>query len=381
MQVKKKSKFVIGSIIAASVGFGSWSMYASGPAEIVPEEEQESVQENEDVAVEGYDEELPNVEILATGGTIAAVGEERTDLADYTAGEIEIQDLIEQVPELEGIANVTGEDITGVNSNDINNEILLELAHEVNERLASDDVDGIVITHGTNTLEETAYFLNLVVDSEKPVVMVGAMRPDTAMSSDGELNLYNAVLLAGHEEAKDRGVMISQNDRIGSARDVSKTNTMQIDTFTSTEMGYLGNIIDGEPRFYTETTRTHTADSEFDVSDVEELPEVDIIYTHQSDRSYMFEAAANQGVDGLIVAGAGNGGMSSNAREGAEYAHDNGVMVVRSSRVGNGIVTPDEDSDFLTSDTLNPVKARILLTVALTQTDDPEEIQSYFEEY
>ncbi|WP_252315586.1 asparaginase domain-containing protein, partial [Sinobaca sp. H24] len=202
--------------LASVLGLSAWAVYTGEPVGLV--EADSAVEENNETAEapEAAEESKPNIEIIATGGTIAAVGDERTDLADYTAGEIEINELIEKVPELNDIANVTGQDFTGVSSNDIDNDILLGLAQEVNEQLASDDTDGVVITHGTNTLEETAYFLNLVVDSEKPVVMVGAMRPDTAMGADGELNLYNAVLLAGHEEAKDRGVMISQNDRIGS---------------------------------------------------------------------------------------------------------------------------------------------------------------------
>lgn len=380
--MQKKHKAAVMPLALASVlGISAWAVYTGEPVGLV--EADSAVEESNETAEapEAAEESKPNIEIIATGGTIAAVGDERTDLADYTAGEIEINELIEKIPELDDIANVTGQDFTGVSSNDIDNEILLGLAQEVNEQLASDDTDGVVITHGTNTLEETAYFLNLVVDSEKPVVMVGAMRPDTAMGADGELNLYNAVLLAGHEEAKDRGVMISQNDRIGSARDVTKTSTMHIDTFESEEMGNLGSIIDGEPRFYTDTTRTHTTDSVFDVSDVEELPQVDILYTHQSDSSYLYDAVVEADIDGLVIAGAGNGGLSTNAREGAETVAASGIDVVRSSRTGSGVVTPDEDSEFMTSDTLNPVKARILLTLALTETDDPEQIQEYFNEY
>ncbi|MET3507786.1 L-asparaginase type II [Halalkalibacter oceani] len=324
------------------------------------------------------DNELPNVAILATGGTIAGSAPSNTATTGYQAGAIAIETLIEAVPEMEEIANISGEQIVSVGSPNITNDTLLTLGKRINELLATDEVDGIVVTHGTDTLEETAYFLNLVVKSEKPVVVVGAMRPATAISADGPMNLYNAVLVAGDEEAKGRGVLVTFNDRIGAAREVTKTNTTALDTFRSTEQGYLGRIVGGKPYFYNETTRKHTTETVFDISNLSTLPQVDIIYGYQNDNRYMYDAAVENGAKGIVVAGSGNGSMSSISAEGAQAATEKGVHVVRSTRVGNGTVS---ERSALTADSLNPQKARILLMLALTETDDPAEIQRYFNEY
>lgn len=329
--------------------------------------------------VEEDNNELPNVAILATGGTIAGAAASNTDTTGYSSGSIGVDTLIEAVPEMKEIANISGEQIANVGSTNVTNETLLTLGKRINELLATDDVDGIVVTHGTDTLEETAYFLNLVVKSEKPVVMVGAMRPATAISADGPMNLYNAVLLAGHEDSKGRGVLVSFNDRIGAAREVTKTNTTVPDTFKSTEQGYLGVIVGGKPHFYNRTTRKHTTETVFDISGIETLPKVDIIYGYQSDNRYLYESAVANGAKGIVVAAAGNGSMSSVAAEAAKAATEQGVHIVRSSRVGNGLVSQRDGS--LTADTLNPQKARILLMLALTETNDAEEIQRFFDEY
>src|SRR6266851_2508961 len=270
---------------------------------------------------------LANVTILATGGTIAGTGATSTTTVGYTAATVGVQRLIEAVPELKKAANVKGEQVFQIASENMNNESWLKLAKRVNELLAQNDVDGIVITHGTDTIEETAYFLNLVVKSRKPVVIVGAMRPSTAISADGPINLYNAVTLAGSDEAVGKGVLVVLNDQINGARDVTKTNTANADTFRSWELGFLGYMQDNKPYFYRVSTRKHTVDTEFDVSKLESLP-----------------------------------------------------------RVGNGIVArngeaKDDDLDFVVSDTLNPQKARILVMLALTKTSDTKEIQRMFYAY
>ncbi|OWR27782.1 L-asparaginase [Saccharibacillus sp. O23] len=327
---------------------------------------------------------LPNVKILATGGTIAGSSASNTDVTGYKAGALTIDTLINAVPEMKQLANVSGEQIANVGSPDIDNAVLLKLAKRINELLASDDVDGIVITHGTDTLEETAYFLNLVVKSDKPVVVVGAMRPATAISADGSFNLYNAVKIAGSPKARGKGVMIELNDRIGSARYITKTNTTGTDTFKSVEQGYLGVVSGGNVFFYNESTRKHTTESVFDVTNLTSLPQVDILYEYQNNGSYFYNAAVAAGAKGIVVAGSGNGSMSSASSKGAAEAAGKGVVVVRSTRTGSGVVThssSDDKAGMVSSDSLNPQKARILLMLALTKTSSPSEIQTYFDQY
>jgi len=221
---------------------------------------------------------LANVTILATGGTIAGTGASSTATVGYQSATVGVQRLIEAVPELKKVANVKGEQVFQIASENMNNDSWLKLAKRVNELLAQNDVDGIVITHGTDTIEETAYFLNLVVKSRKPVVIVGAMRPSTAISADGPINLYNAVTLAGSPDAVGKGVLVVLNDQINGARDVTKTNTANTDTFRNWEFGFMGYMQDNAPHFYRVSTRRHTADTEFDVSKLETLPQVDIVY-------------------------------------------------------------------------------------------------------
>jgi L-asparaginase len=326
---------------------------------------------------------LPRIAILATGGTIASTAASPTQLTGYrvTAG---IETLIAAVPGLADIANISGEQVANVASGNITNEHLLKLAQRLNALLSSGAVDGAVVTHGTDTLEETAYFLNLTVRSDKPVVVVGAMRPASATSADGPLNLYNAVLLAGTAEAKGKGVMVMLNDRIGAARFVSKTNTTGPDTFKSAEQGYLGAMNGGRAYFYSSPLRRHTAASEFDVTGLRELPRVDILYEYQNSGGELYGALAALSVKGIVVAGAGNGAMSSVSAKAAEAVAKQGIIIARSSRTGSGTVSPAPRgvaAGFVTADSLNPQKARILLMLALTKTKDPARIQAYFDSY
>jgi L-asparaginase len=329
---------------------------------------------------------LPNVMILATGGTIAGTGATSTSTVGYTAAKVAIDKLIKAVPELKKVANVKGEQVFQIASENMNNEYWLKLAKRVNTLLAQTDVDGIVITHGTDTIEETAYFLNLVVKSRKPVVIVGAMRPSTALSADGPINLYNAVLLAGNKDAAGKGVLVVLNDQINAAREVTKTNTSTLDTFKAPELGLLGYMQDNRPTFYRQSTRRHTADSEFDVMQLDVLPQVDIVYGYANVNRIAIDAFMAAGARGIIYAGTGDGSLADSVKPALVEARKQGVIIVRSSRVGEGIVARngednDDQLDFVVSDTLNPQKARILLMLALTKTINTKDIQRIFYAY
>ena len=329
---------------------------------------------------------LPNIKILATGGTIAGAGTSHTQTVGYTAAVTAVDGLIAAVPELQNIANVTGEQVAQIASEDMTDAVWLKLAKRVNELLASPLVDGIVITHGTDTLEETAYFLNLVVKSDKPVVVVGAMRPATSISADGPMNLYRAVVLAGSAEAAGKGVLVMLNDQINAAREVSKTDTSALDTFKSPGLGLLGAIQNEQVSFYRQPTSRHTNASEFDVTQLSALPRVDIVYGYANNSRAMLDAAVKDGAKGIVHAGTGNGSVHANLKPAIAAAGQQGVIIVRSSRVGSGIVSrggefDDDRYGTVAGDNLNPQKARILLMLALTRTNDPAEIQQLFRKY
>jgi L-asparaginase len=329
---------------------------------------------------------LPNIVILATGGTIAGSGSTSTTTVGYKAATVPVQAIIDAVPELKKIATVRGEQLFQIASQNMTNDHWLKLAKRVNELFQQPDVDGIVITHGTDTLEETAYFLNLVTKSAKPVVIVGAMRPSTALSADGPINLYNATLLASSKDAVGKGVLVCLNDQINAARDVTKTNTSTADTFKSPELGILGYIQGARVAFYRLPARKHTANTEFDLTGVDRLPTVEIAYGFANVSRTTVDALASSGIDGIVYAGVGDGNPSEITEQALADARSKGVLIVRSARAGNGIVARnnevnDDKRDFVVSDTLNPQKARILLTVALTKTKDTKEIQRMFYEY
>ncbi|GAB3465343.1 L-asparaginase 2 [Massilia terrae] len=338
------------------------------------------------LSAQAQDAKLPHVVILATGGTIAGTGATSTTTVGYTAAKVGVESLIKAVPELSNVANVTGEQVFQIASESMTNEHWLALAKRVNTLLAQADVDGIVITHGTDTLEETAYFLDLVVKSNKPVVLVGSMRPSTAISADGPINLYNAVALAGSKEAVGKGVLVALNDQINAAREVTKTNTVSTDTFKTTELGFLGYMLDGKPRFYRASLRKHTAETEFDVSGLNALPAVDVAYSYANVGTAAVDAFVAQGDVGIVHAGTGDGSLPARTKPALVAARKKGVIIVRSSRVGQGIVARngeanDDELDFVVSDTLSPQKARILLMLALTRTHDTKEIQRMFYTY
>jgi L-asparaginase len=327
----------------------------------------------------------PNVAILATGGTIAGAAATGTQ-AGYTSGAVTIDAMLAAVPGVKELANVKGEQISNVGSQDMSFEIMLKLANRINVLLASPDVDGIVVTHGTDTMEETAYFLNLVVKSDKPVVMVGSMRPSTAVSADGPLNLYNAVGVAIDPKSKGRGVMVVMNDWIHGAHSLTKTSTTAVQTFMSPLRGVMGIASYGKNDFYNAPVWKHTTKSEFDISGVSKLPRVDIIFACADMPPDLIDASVANGAKGIVIAGVGNGNMNKSGLEAAARAVKKGVIVVRSSRVATGSVgrnveVNDDELGFIASDELNPQKARILLSLALIKPHSKEDIQKMFYSY
>jgi L-asparaginase len=324
----------------------------------------------------------PNIYILATGGTIAGSGQSALS-GDYTSGTKSVDELLAAVPQINDIATIKGEQISNIGSQEMNDEIWLKLANRVSELLTKNDVDGVVIVHGTDTMEETAYFLSLVVKSKKPIVLVGAMRNADSMSADGPLNLYNAVAVAADKNAREKGALVVMNDEIHAAREVTKTNTTNVAAFTSPNSGKIGTVNYGTVNFYMAPLRKHTVASEFNIKDLKALPRVDIIYAHPQDVSDFVETAVQKGAKGIVVAGMGNGNLYPDTEAALAKASEAGVTIVRSSRTGSGSTSVSSEVDdaklgFLTADNLNPQKARVLLMLALSKTSDKARIQSFF---
>ena len=331
-------------------------------------------------------QKLANVVILATGGTIAGAGASAANSATYQAAKLGIDKLIAGVPELADIANVRGEQVMQIASESITNEDLLKLGKRVAELAESKDVDGIVITHGTDTLEETAYFLNLVEKTDKPIVVVGSMRPGTAMSADGMLNLYNAVAVAGDKQSRGKGVLVTMNDEIQSGRDVSKSVNIKTEAFKSA-WGPMGMVVEGKSYWFRLPAKRHTVNSEFDIKQISSLPQVDIAYGYGNVTDTAYKALAQNGAKALIHAGTGNGSVSSRVVPSLQALRKDGVQIIRSSHVNAGgfvlrnAEQPDDKYDWVVAHDLNPQKARILAMVALTKTNDSKELQRMFWEY
>jgi L-asparaginase len=322
---------------------------------------------------------LPKIALFTTGGTIQSKGDDRLTLFEYRAGRVPPDELLADLPELKNIAEIEVHEISNVGSSNINTERLLRLARHLNQTLDRKDIDGAVVTHGTSTLEETAYFLHLTVKSAKPVVVVGAMRPFTAISRDGPYNLYNAVRTAGTPSASGMGVMIVLNDTIHSARFATKGHTYHVETFVSREHGPIGYVDSDQVTFYRRLITRHTTKSEFDISKVESLPQVDIVYGYQEASAAPIPALVADGASGIVYA-SGSPAFS----DAFLAAQSNGVVIVRSDRKGAGRVVLSDSAAarrIITSDNLNPQKSRILLRLALTQTTNPAEIQRMFNEY
>jgi L-asparaginase len=329
------------------------------------------------------EKKLPNVVILATGGTIAGAAATGTQ-SGYKSGAVTIDAMLDAVPGIKELATVKGEQISNVGSQDMSFDIMLKLANRINELAPT--VDGIVITHGTDTMEETAYFLNLVVKTDKPVVLVGSMRPSTAVSADGPLNLYNGVGVAIDPQARGRGVLLVMNDWIHAAHSLTKTSTTAVQTFMSPIRGVVGTAAYGKNDFYSTPPWKHTTKSEFSVTGVTKLPRVDIIYACADMSPDLIDSAAANGAKGIVIAGVGNGNMNKASLEASARVAKKGVVVVRSSRVATGNVgrnveVNDDELGLVASDELNPQKARVLLSLALLKPRSPAEIQKLFGEY
>jgi L-asparaginase len=331
------------------------------------------------------EERKPNVVILATGGTIAGAASTGTQ-AGYKSGAVTIDAMVAAVPGIADLANIKGEQISNVGSQDMSFDIMLTLAKRINQLLATPQVDGIVVTHGTDTMEETAFFLNLVVKSDKPVVMVGSMRPSTAVSADGPLNLYNAVGVAIDPNAKGRGVLVVMNDWIHGAHSLTKTSTTAVQTFMSPLRGVVGVATYGKNDFYNSPQWKHTVSSEFDITNVTKLPRVDIIFACADMSPDLIEASAQHGAKGIVLAGVGNGNVNKASLDTAAEVAKQGVVIVRSSRVATGTVgrnveVNDDELGFVASDELNPQKSRILLMLALLKPRTTADIQNLFQTY
>src|SRR5687767_1072109 len=327
----------------------------------------------------------PNILILATGGTIAGAAASGTQAA-YKSGAVTIDAMLAAVPGINDLATIKGEQISNVGSQDMSFDILLKVAKRINEVADAGDVSGFVITHGTDTLEESAFFLNLTVKTDKPVVLVGSMRPSTAVSADGPLNLYNAVAVAADPNARKRGVLLVMNDWIHSAQSLTKISTTAVQTFMSPLNGLIGISNYGINEFYRFPYNKYGKDSEFSIDNVTQLPRVDIIYGEVDMPADLIDASVERGAKGIVIAGVGNGNMTKAALEACARASKKGVIVVRSTRVATGTVgrnveVNDDELGLVASYNLNPQKSRVLLSVALLKPRKLDEMQKIFLDY
>ena len=328
---------------------------------------------------------LPNIRVLATGGTIAGAQVSATGYG-YKPGTYDVSLLLSAVPNLDKLAVITGEQVASIGSQDMSDAVWLKLAKRVNAVLAEPGIDGVLITHGTDTLEETSYFLTLVTRSDKPVVMVGSMRPATAVSADGPGNIYNGVAVAADPGAKGKGTLVVLNDEIHYARNVVKTSTTSVQTFQSINRGPAGVVHTGKIRWFEPMDRKVGKSTGFQVDALDDLPRVDVIYAHANMSADLIEAAIRNGAQGLVIAGVGDGNMNAAALDALTRAAKDGVAVVRSTRLPSGVVLRnneinDDEKGFIASGELNPAKSRVLLQLALTRTRDPVRIQQMFDEF
>lgn len=327
----------------------------------------------------------PRIIILATGGTIAGEGAS-ADRAAYTAGKVPIDALIKAVPGIDNIASLTGEQVSNVGSQDMTIEIWQKLNKRINEIFSNNEADGIVITHGTDTQEETAYFLALTVRYDKPVVITGSMRPSTAISADGPKNLFDAVTVAADPKSNGKGVMVVFDERVFDGRDVVKMNTTNVDAFHAPNTGPVGQVYDGKVMYYMHPLRGANKDTPFDIKNDKELPKVGIAFMYADAKADAINTFVRDGYKGIIIAGVGNGNFNKEFQEAIAAAIKKGVVVVRASRIPSGRVTLYDEIDdkalgTIVSDDLNPQKARILLMLGLTQTTNKDILQSNFFKY
>lgn len=322
-----------------------------------------------------------NIIVIGTGGTIAGVGQKGLT-GDYTSAKIKVETLVEEITHLDSMDNVKSVNMFDVDSCDITFDNLLEIAKYINKASTDESIQGFVITQGTDTLEESAYFLNLTVKTDKPVVITGSMRPNTALSADGPLNLYQSIALARSKEAKGKGVLTVFCDGIYSARDVRKVNTFRADAFNQRDLGCLGYMRDDKVYFYNNSLKLHTLNTEFEVSSISKLPKVDIIMFYMDASADILDFAANH-AEGLVLAGAGCGNASTKWDKKITKLLEKNYPIVRSSRIGNGLITFNDElfTTGIGSNNLTPEKSRILLSLALSKTKNLSEIQEFFNVY
>ncbi|RBL90027.1 type II asparaginase [Chitinophaga flava] len=330
-------------------------------------------------------QKLPRIKILATGGTIAGKGAS-ADRAAYKAGSLPIKDLIEAVPGIDKVAEISGEQISNVGSQDMTVDIWIKLNKRINEIFKNNEADGIVITHGTDTQEETAYFLSLTVRYDLPVVLTGSMRPATAMSADGPKNLYDAVTVAASANSRGKGVMVVFSENIFAGREAEKISTTHVDAFKAPNTGPIGQVYDGRVVYYMHDQRKGNKNTPFDITGMDKLPNVVVAELFADAPSTTIDAYVDKGVDGIVTAGLGNGNLNKVNMEAVTRAVGKNITVCRSSRVLTGRVTLYDETDdaklgTIVSDDLSPQKARILLMLGLTQTKDKKTLQQYFFTY
>jgi len=333
----------------------------------------------------GLNAQLPRVIILATGGTIAGAGTS-SDRAGYTAGKIPIDDLIGSIPTVKKIATITGEQVASVGSQDMTIDIWKKLAVRANEIFKNNEADAIVITHGTDTQEETAYFLDLVIASQKPVVLTGSMRPATAISADGPKNLYDAITVAVSPKSVGKGVLVSFNEGIFDAREVMKLSTTKTNAFGSPNTGPVGAVYDGKVEYYMSNNREVNVKTPFTVTADTKFPRVDIVYMYADAAADQIDMLVSKKVAGIVIAGVGNGNFNKTYMDAVKRAVAAGVIICRASRAPSGrVVLEDEINDdelgTIVSDDLTPQKARVLLMLGLTKTKDRKQLQQYFFSY
>jgi len=328
---------------------------------------------------------LPRVKILATGGTIAGAGGDAAK-AGYKAGALPIDDLLNAVPQIHKYAVVTGEQISSIGSQDMSIEIWMKLNKRINEIFSKNEADAVVITHGTDTQEETSFFLNLTIRSDKPVVFTGSMRAATAISADGPKNLFDAVVVAASPNSMGRGPVVVFSESIFDGRDIVKTNSTHMEAFTAPNAGPIGQVYDAHVFYYNENIRKSDKSTPFDISAVTKMPRVEIVYMYADANPSMINHLVSEKVDGIIIAGVGNGNFNKVYYDAIANAVKAGVIVCRATRcVAGRVVLKDEVDDdklgTIVSDDLNPQKARILLMLGLTKTKDKKQLQNYFFEF
>jgi len=330
----------------------------------------------------------PRVYVIGTGGSISCVGDSRLDLIHYNYADrhLTIAEMVGRIPEAGEIAEVKTEQFLNVYGGDVAPSQWLALARRINHIFRDDaEATGVVVTHGTSTLEETAYFLNLTVRSSRPVVITGAMRPPTGLGTDADINLFDAIRVAACPDAAGKGVLVVLNNEIQAARDAVKTSTSRLETFKSGELGFLGYAdSDGSVVFYRASSRAHTAATEFDVDTITALPRVDVAYAYSGVDGVAVNALVEAGCAGIVGAGLGSGSAPRAFLDALSAARERGVCVVMASQSGNGRVMAKRafvGRGFAVADNLPPKKVRILLMLALARTRDAGEVQRMILKY